>query len=180
MTCAPFTLLTSSLVANSWSKILPAFQANIIPTFLSTEKDRKKGMFSLATWPHLVTSYGECATHCRWPGIQIKIRCSLVKDSKRYQGEQSVMSNCHPRLYCFSSFWPLYMLLSPVEAWELKRVKRREIQHLNGEVKFFVLTFTSVFFQQPSPKSGCDVQATRRRAGLRDLFLRVPVKAKCL
>ena len=116
---APFTLLIPSLVANSWSKTLPAFQANIISTFLSAEKDRKKGTFSLATWPHLVTSYGECATHCRWPCIQVKTRCSLVKESRRYQGEQSVMSNCHPRLYCFSSFWPLYMLLSPAEAWDL-------------------------------------------------------------
>ena len=61
-----------------------------ISTFLSAEKDRKKDMFSLATWPHLVTSHGECATHCRWPCIQVKIRCSLVKDSRRYQGEQSV------------------------------------------------------------------------------------------
>ena len=116
-TYVPSILLTPSLVANSWSKMLLAFQANIISTFLSTEKrkGRKKGMFSPATWPHLVTSCGKCATtHCQWSCILIKIRHSLIKDTKRYWGRQLVMSNCHSRLYCYY-FCPPHMLLSLAE-----------------------------------------------------------------
>ena len=39
---APFTLLIPSLVANSWSKTLPAFQANIISAFCQQKRTEKK------------------------------------------------------------------------------------------------------------------------------------------